>query len=179
MRETHIPIGALLAALGGLLLIVSLGMDWYGDYSGFTAFEVWDLVLIVLAVLTLALLAIELGLLRTPLRPGTGLVIGAAALIIVLTQLINHPPAGTNLDEGTGLWLGLGGSALMLAGAILSTARLAISVEPRRGATVTTGGPPARPADSPRASAPPPPAAAPPPDEEPTIRAEEPPPPRP
>ena len=35
--------------------------------------------------------------------------VGAAALIIVLTQLINHPPAGIDLDEGTGLWLGLAG----------------------------------------------------------------------
>jgi hypothetical protein len=47
----------------------------------------------------------------------------------------------------------------MLLGAVLATARIAISVEPRgRGATVTTGGPPT-----------------PPPDEEPTIRAETPP----
>jgi hypothetical protein len=169
-RETHIPIGPLIAAIGGILLIVSLGLDWYGDFSAFTVFEVWDLVLVVLALVTLAALAVALGLLRTPLRPGTGLAVGAAALIIVLTQLINHPPAGVDLDEGTGLWLGLAGSALMLLGAVLSTARIAISVEPRgRGATVTTGGPdpesPARPATG----------GPPPPDEEPTIRAETPP----
>ena len=169
-RETHIPIGPMIAAIGGILLIVSLGLDWYGDFSAFTVFEVWDLVLVVLALVTLAALAIALGLLRTPLRPGTGLAVGAAALIIVLTQLINHPPAGVDLDEGTGLWLGVAGAALMLLGAVLSTARIAISVEPRgRGATVTTGGPdpeaPARPA----AGGPPPP------DEEPTIRAETPP----
>src|SRR3954447_5817062 len=157
MRETHIPIGPLLAAIGGVLLIVSLGLDWYGDRAAFTVFEVWDLVLVVLALVTFAALATAIGLLRTPLRPGTGLVVGAAALIIVVSQLINHPPAGLNLDEGTGLWLGLAGSALMLLGAVLSTARIAISVEPRgRGATVTTGGPPP----------------APPADEEPTIRAE-------
>jgi hypothetical protein len=165
MRETHIPVGSLLAAIGGILLIVSLGLDWYGDFSAFTSFEVWDLVLLVLGLLTLGLLAAALGLLRSRFRTGTGLVVGATALIIVLSQLINHPPAGIDLDEGTGLWLGLAGSALMLLGAVLSTARIAISVEPRgRGATVTTGGP--GPED-------PPPA--PPPDEEPTIRAESPP----
>jgi len=169
MRETHIPIGALLAAIGGVLLIVSLGLDWYGDFSAFTSFEVWDLVLVVLGLLTLALLAAALGLVRTPFRPGTGLVVGATALIIVISQLINHPPAGIDLDEGTGLWLGLAGSALMLLGAVLSTARIAISVEPRgRGATVTTGGP--GPED------PPPARPATPADEEPTIRAESPPP---
>jgi len=168
MRETHIPIGSLLAAIGGILLIVSLGLDWYGDFSAFTSFEVWDLVLLVLGLLTLALLAAALGLLPTRFRTGTGLLVGATALIIVLSQLINHPPAGIDLDEGTGLWLGLAGSALMLLGAVLSTARIAISVEPRgRGATVTTGGP--GPED------PPPARPAPRPDEEPTIRAESPP----
>ena len=48
-HETHIPIGPLIAAIGGVLLIVSLGLDWYGRFSAFTAFEVWDLVLVVLA----------------------------------------------------------------------------------------------------------------------------------
>jgi hypothetical protein len=171
MRETHIPIGPLVAAIGAILLIVSLGLDWYGEFSAFTSFEVLDLVLVLLALVTLALLAVALGFLRTPIRAGTGLVVGVAAVLIVLSQLINHPPAGIDLDEGTGLWLGLGGSVLMLAGAVLSTARIAISVEPRgRGATVTTGAPAPT---APGRDAPPPP------DEEPTIRAESPPPPRP
>jgi len=179
MRETQIPVGSLLAAVGGVLLIVSLGLDWYGDFSAFTSFEVWDLVLLVLGLVAIASLAAALGLLRTGFRRGTDLVVGAAALIIVLSQLINHPPAGIDLDEGTGLWLGLAGSALMLLGAVLSTARLAISVEPRgRGASVTTGGPapeaPARPGPGGTGRPAPPP-----PDEEPTIRSEPPPPPRP
>jgi hypothetical protein len=179
MRETRIPIGSLVAAIGGVLLIVSLGMDWYGDFSAFTSFEVWDLVLLVLGIVAIASLAVALGLLPTRFRPGTDLVVGAAALIIVVSQLINHPPAGVDLDESTGLWLGLAGSALMLAGAILSTARIAISVEPRgRGASVTTGAPapeaPARPAGpGPARPAPPDPG------EEPTIRSEPPPPTRP
>jgi hypothetical protein len=173
MRETQIPIGPLVAAIGGVLLIVSLGMDWYGDFSAFTVFEVWDLVLLGLGIVAIAALAVSLGLLPTAFRSGTSLVVGAAALLIVLTQLINHPPSALDLDEGTGLWLGVAGSALMLAGAILSTARIAISVEPRgRGATVTTG------AAAPEAPAPGRPAPPPDPGEEPTIRSE-PPPPRP
>ncbi len=135
MRETHIPIGALVAAIGGVLLIVSLGLDWYGEFSGFTSFEFLDLLLVLLALLTLAALATALGLLPTPLRPGTSLVVGVTALVVVLSQLINHPPIGTERDVETGLWLGLGGAALMVAGAVLSTARIAIAVEPRdRGA---------------------------------------------
>ena len=47
---------------------------------------------------------------------------------------MNDPPAvaGPNgRDQATGIWLALGGAALMVAGAVLSTARIAISVEPR------------------------------------------------
>jgi hypothetical protein len=159
-REMHIPVGPLVAAVGGVLLIVSLGLDWYADLSGYNSFEVLDLVLVLLALVTLVVLAAALGLLHTPLRDGTPLVIGVAALVIVLSQLINPPPAGLNDDIGTGLWLGLAGAALMLAGAILSTARIAISVEPRARAS----------AASPPPAAPGPPAASrPPPDQAPTV----------
>jgi hypothetical protein len=159
-RETQIPIGPLVAAVGGVLLIVSLGMDWYGPYSGFSSFEFLDLLLVVLALVTLASLAAALGFLRTPLRPGTPLVVGVVALLVVLSQLINHPPVGNERDVESGLWLGLAGAALMLAGAILSTARIAISVEPRARAS----------AASPPPAAPGPPAASrPPPDQAPTV----------
>ena len=131
-RETQVPIGPLVAAIGAVLLIVSLGLDWYGPYSGFNSFEVLDLLLVVLALVALAVLVDALGLVRAPLRPGTLLAVGVLALVIVLSQLVNHPPAGYQDDVETGLWLGLAGAALMLAGAILATARIAIAVEPRR-----------------------------------------------
>jgi hypothetical protein len=140
-REVHIPIGALVAAVGGVLLIVSLGLDWYGELSGFNSFEFLDLLLVVLALVTLAVLAADLGLLHTSLRSGTPLVLGVVALVVVLSQLINHPPAGIGDDVETGLWLGLAGAALMLAGAILSTARIAIAVEPRTRAPAATPAP--------------------------------------
>ena len=152
-RETQIAIGPLLAAIGGVLLIVSLGLDWYGPYSGFSSFEFLDLLLVVLALFTLAVLAATFGLLHTPLRSGTPLVVGMVALLIVLSQLINHPPVGNERDVETGLWLGLAGAALMLAGAILSTARIAITVEPRTRASAVSAAPPAR---APGASTPPP-----------------------
>ena len=40
-RETHIPIGPLVAAVGGVLLIVSLGLDWYGASPASTASSSW------------------------------------------------------------------------------------------------------------------------------------------
>jgi hypothetical protein len=162
MRETQVPIGALVAAIGGLLLIVSLWLDWFGRFSGFNSFEFLDLLMAALGLATLAMLAVELGLLYTPLRPGTSLAVGILALVVVGSQLINHPPIGIERDPETGAWLGLAGAALMLAGAILSTARIAIAVEPRHRA----GGDAADPA------APPPPA--PPASEDPTVRSEPP-----
>jgi hypothetical protein len=164
-RETQIPVGPLIATLGALLLIVSLGLDWYGPLSGFNSFEFLDLLLVVLALVTLSELAAALGLLRTPLREGTPLVVGVVALIVVLSQLVNPPPIAIDQDLGTGLWLGLAGAALMLAGAILSTARIAIAVEPRRPGAPST--PPA--ASSPPASSPPPAAPA---DQAPTVADE-------
>jgi hypothetical protein len=147
-RETRVPIGPLVAAVGAVLLIVSLGLDWYADLSGFNSFEVLDLLLVALALVALAVLVDALGLVRTPLSPGTLLAVGVLALVIVLTQLLNHPPAGYQDDVETGLWLGLGGAALMLAGAILATARIAIAVEPRRASSAQPAeSSPARPAD--------------------------------
>jgi hypothetical protein len=149
-RETQVPIGPLVAAVGAILLVVSLFLDWYERVTGFTVFEFLDLLLVLLAVVTLATLAAAVGLLRTPVRPGTPLVVGVFALLIVLSQLVNHPPAATERDVHTGMWLALAGAALMLAGAVLSTARIAIAVEPR-----------------PRPAAPPPPA-----DQTPTVADE-------
>ena len=51
---------------------MSLGLDWYGRFSAFTAFEVWDLVLVVLALMTIVALAIALGLLHTHFGPEPG-----------------------------------------------------------------------------------------------------------
>jgi hypothetical protein len=133
-RETQLPIGPLIAAIGAVMLIVSLFLDWYEDLTGFTVFEFIDLLLTGLAVLTLVSLAGAIGVIRPPLRPGLPLGVALLALVIVLSQLVNDPPAvaGPNgRDQDIGIWLALGGAALMVAGAVLSTARIAISVEPR------------------------------------------------
>jgi hypothetical protein len=176
-RETLIPVGPVLAGIGAVLLIVSLFLSWYegppGDgISGFTVFEFVDLLLTGLAIVMLVSLADAIGLIRSGLRPGIPVVAAALALIIVLTQVVNDPPAVAarqGNDPDIGIWLGLGGAALMMAGAVLSTARIAIAVEPRErgGARVVAGGDEPAPR---RATGP---------DETPTVADEPPPPPRP
>jgi O-antigen ligase len=133
-RETHLPIGPLVAAIGAILMIVSLFLDWYDDLTGFTVFEFLDLLLVGLGLAALFALVSAIGVIGTPIRPGVLLGVGLLALIIVLSQVVNDPPAVVGpggRDQATGIWLALGGAALMVAGAVLSTARIAISVEPR------------------------------------------------
>jgi hypothetical protein len=133
-RETQFPIGPLVAAVGAILLIVSLFLDWYEELTGFTVFEFLDLLLVGLALVTLVSLAAAMGAIREPLSPGLPLGVAMLALVIVLSQVLNDPPAvaGPNgRDQDLGIWLALGGAALMVAGAVLSAARIAIAVEPR------------------------------------------------
>lgn len=136
MTARRLDAGALVAAVGAVLLLVSLFLDWYGDggegYSAWTVFEVIDLALAGIALLAistfLSLSGVERRLPRAPL-----LVLGGAALVLTASQLIDSPPAvaTSDLDPHTGAWLALAGAALLLAGAFMSVARVSFSVEHR------------------------------------------------
>jgi len=128
------PIGPLVAAVGGVVLLVSLFLDWYADFSAWTAFEVLDLVLAALAIAALFSLLRALGLDRRGLVGAELLLpVGAVAFVIVLSQLLNHPPAAIGEENEVGIWLAFGASLLMLGGALLAFAHisLAVDVEPR------------------------------------------------
>ena len=132
------PVGPLIAAMAGLLLLVSLFLDWYDDYTAWTIFEVLDLVLAGTAIASLVMLLRELGI--GPVRAGiigggALLPIAAIAVVVVLSQLLNHPPAADDFSKSGGIWLALGASIVMLAGAVLATTHisLALDTEPRRG----------------------------------------------
>ena len=128
--------GDVLAALGGVLVLVSLFLEWYEDATGWQAFEALDLVLAALALAAIAAALSGFGL-RSFLSPRALLPIGLALLVIVAVQLIEPPPVVGDLDIGPGGWLALAGAALVVTGGILRTA--AISV------TVNVGGRDARP----------------------------------
>jgi hypothetical protein len=128
--------GMLLTGAGAVMLFVSLFLEWFQrGLDAFEVFEVWDLVLAVLAIGALTAVASRFGF--GPPRPASWLVGPAvAALVIVLFALINPPPvaAGIDDDPSTGLWLALAASALMLAGAVMSVARISVAFAPRPGA---------------------------------------------
>jgi peptidoglycan/LPS O-acetylase OafA/YrhL len=123
--------GALLIGLGAALLLVSLFLEWYQPGAdAWDVFEVWDLVLAVLAIGALVAVASRLGF--GPPRPASWLVGPAcAALVIVVYALLDPPPAAAGLldgDPSTGLWLALAAAILMTIGAVLSVARVSVAI---------------------------------------------------
>jgi hypothetical protein len=153
-RVREIEIGPVVAAAGSVLLIVSLFLDWFDDFSAFTVFEVLDLMLLALALAALVAIAEATGIVPgAPLPGGAALPLGLVALVIVASQLINHPPAGIDREVSIGLWLALGGSALMVLGSVLATQRISLAVdverrERRRSAPSASTRPPHAPAEA-------------------------------
>jgi hypothetical protein len=126
--------GPALVALGAIVLLVSLFLEWYiPGITAWDAFEVFDVLLTALAV---AALAAALGLLAPELayidRAWLPVTVGAV-VVIVASQLLDPPPAAADTERGTGGWLALAGAGVMVAGTILTfgSVRFAVEVERR------------------------------------------------
>jgi hypothetical protein len=120
--------GPLLVTLGALLLLVSLFLSWFsGEITAWEAFEVWDLVLFVLALGSIAaglgLISQEAEFIEGRFLPGAV----AAVAIIVASQIIDPPPAAPGQDPDTGAWLALGATLAMCAGALLTYGRVGVA----------------------------------------------------
>ncbi|HEX8101297.1 MAG TPA: hypothetical protein VF533_01660 [Solirubrobacteraceae bacterium] len=130
----RIEAGPLVVALGAVLLLVSLFLDWYSPgANAWQSFEALDLVLAAIALGGLAaaagLIAPEIARLdRRWLGP-----LAVAAVIVVGSQIIDPPPVVGDGDTDSGAWLALAAALLMAAGALLSFSRvkLAFTVEGR------------------------------------------------
>lgn len=132
-----------LAAVGALIVFVSLFVDWYEpDLSAWTTFEIVDLLLAAIsaAILVAAISRLARSPVRAPLIRDAWLpVLAAAAVALVALSLVNHPPAAINLGEKAGSWIALGGSLLMLLGTLAGRARISFSFsfrEPEPGRPV-------------------------------------------
>ena len=128
MRE-RFDAGTGLVAVGAVLLLVSLFIDWY-DPGGdaWAVFESLDLVLVGAAVCGLLTVAPRFG------AGGLGRalpLITAIAFVIVVVQLFDPPPVVSNSDLATGAWLALAATAIMAGGALLGAASISVTVDVR------------------------------------------------
>lgn len=122
-----LDLGRAVLFAGSALLLISLFTEWYDvGLTGWEAFEALDLVLAALAVGGMvAALRPDL------LPPWSGLALPGAALVIVVVQLVNDPPAAAGSDLSGGAWVALAGSLLMAAGAALSLSAISVTVQVR------------------------------------------------
>src|SRR5919108_6515497 len=133
--DYKIPVGPLVALCGAVILIVSLFLDWYESLTGWTVFEIVDLVLVGLALWTIFSLAGAFGVVRATSNPVAALIGAVVTLVIVVTQVINYPPAvagGGGPDKDIGIWLALGRAPPIVAGALLAATHISLAVEARR-----------------------------------------------
>jgi hypothetical protein len=123
----------MLVALGALVLLVSLFLDWYGSLTAWEAFEVVEVLLGALAVIALV---IALGQLIPDLeyveRRWLPAVVLAVA-VLVAAEIVDPPPAAGSEDPATGAWIAFGSALVMFIGAVLTFGRVrfAVSVEGR------------------------------------------------
>jgi hypothetical protein len=119
--------GTGLVAIGAVLLLVSLFVDWY-DPSGdaWAVFETVDLLLVGAAIACLVSVVPRYAALQRAVP-----VIAFAALFVVVVQIIDPPPSASGDEIEAGAWLALAGTALMAAGATLSAASISVTVDVR------------------------------------------------
>jgi hypothetical protein len=117
----RLRIGELLALAGGICVIVSLFVPWYGNAFG--KLSAWDtfgpglVLLIAAAAAALALVVSTLTERSTALPVAAGVwstLFGIIAVIAAIVRLIERPQAAT--DVRVGAWLALAGAILILVG---------------------------------------------------------------
>jgi hypothetical protein len=120
-------------ALGALVLLVGLFLDWYGGLNAWDSFELADVLLAVLALAALVgavgLLAADAEYLDRRALPW----IAGGTFVLVAAELINPPPGAGDQPLGLGAWLAFAAAIVMVAGTVLTFGRvsLAVAVEGR------------------------------------------------
>lgn len=141
-------LGRTIAAVGAAVLLVALFLPWYiDDLSGWESFETADMLLAAAALVTLAATVRRL--------PFHVMAAPAAAVLIVLVALVNPPPVFQgegDLARDAGIWLALAASLAMLAGTVLATSRISVTVGVA-DRPESADAPPSRPAGDPPAQA--------------------------
>jgi hypothetical protein len=127
-------VGPILVALGAIVLVISLFLDWYGSLTAWDAFEVVEVLLGALAVTALV---IALGQLVPDIEYIDRRYLPAVVLaiaVLVAAEIINPPPAAGDAALGSGAWIAFASAVVMFAGTVLTFGRVrfAVSVEGRQ-----------------------------------------------
>ena len=121
-------IGPIVLALGAIVLLIALFLDWFATWNAWQVFEITDVLLAALAVAgfgaALGLIVPDIDFIDRRYMPW----IVGAALILVLNQLLAPGVALEEADLGTGAWMALAGTLVMVIGAVLSLSKLSFSV---------------------------------------------------
>jgi hypothetical protein len=127
MHLRRLRVGEWLAAAGGVTLLVSLLIVWYGptfDFldsgiSAWQAFVVLDVVLTLIAVLAIALAVLQATRTSPAMPVGAAVlsvVFGALAVILVAYRIINQPGPNELVEVRAGAWVGLAATLAITAG---------------------------------------------------------------
>ena len=147
-------IGPLIVAVGSLVLLVSLFLDWYGDQTAWGAFELAD---VLMAALAVAALVAAAGLISPELAfldRGWLLGLVLALTVLVIAEILSPPPTVGGADPQTGAWVAFASVLVMLTGTVLSMGRVSFSFaiegrEPRHRVAAVDHRPPTTEAGAP------------------------------
>src|SRR4051794_4415029 len=140
-------IGPLIVAVGSLVLLVSLFLDWYGDFTAWGIFEITDVLLTALA-LTALVAALGLVVPEIAWLDRRWLLIAVfGSAVLVIAAILSPPPGAAEANIQGGAWIGFAAALVMLAGAVLSLGRVSFSVavegrEPRQRVSAVDHRPP-------------------------------------
>lgn len=147
MPDRSALLGAAIAGAGGVLLFISLFLNWYEfpasgfvedvggpvgdvlgldvrDYTtktGWEAFEILDILCVAAALVAVARAAVALlGEDDNPSIPGSILTLafGAVVLALILYRVVNPPGIGMNLELG--VWIGLFSAGAIVYGSFVA-----------------------------------------------------------
>jgi hypothetical protein len=120
-------IGPLIVAVGSLVLLVSLFMDWYAGETAWRTFEVAD---VLLAALAIAALLAALGQIAEEIavvdRRWLPAIVLSAALLVV-AEILSPPPVVGGADPQEGAWIAFAAALVMVLGTVLSLGRVSFS----------------------------------------------------
>jgi hypothetical protein len=125
-------VGPIVVALGAIVLLVSLFLDWYGSLNAWDAFEAVDVLLALIAigalVVAVGAIAPELSYVDRRWLPA----LAFAAAIVIAAQL-DPPPTAAGEALEAGVWIAFAAALVMVVGGVLSLGKVsvAVSVEDR------------------------------------------------